>query len=77
MNLCRDAFSCYELWHSKRRICRLVVAMNQRAISLQLFRLRLTASIQHLHVECLINSGHFGYKFEVDYAPDVENADQF
>jgi hypothetical protein len=27
-------------------------------------RLRHTASTQHLHIECLINSGPFGYKFK-------------
>jgi hypothetical protein len=31
---------------------------------------------QHLHAECLINSGPFGHKFEVDDTPDVEKADQ-
>jgi hypothetical protein len=31
---------------------------------------------QHLHVECLINSGPFGYKLKVDDTPDVEKAEQ-
>jgi hypothetical protein len=42
-------------------------------------RLHLTASInvfKHLHVECLINSGPFGYEFKVDDTPDVGKADQ-
>jgi hypothetical protein len=32
--------------------------------------------LQHLCVECLINSGSFGYKFKVDDTPDVEKADK-
>jgi hypothetical protein len=39
-------------------------------------RLRLTATIQHLHVERLINSGPFGYKFKLDDTPDVEKVDR-
>jgi hypothetical protein len=31
---------------------------------------------QHIHIECVINSGSFGYKFEVDDTPDVKKADQ-
>jgi hypothetical protein len=31
---------------------------------------------QHLHLECMISSGPFGHKFEVDEHPDVEEADQ-
>jgi hypothetical protein len=30
----------------------------------------------HLHVECLINSGSFGYKFKVDDTSDVKKANQ-
>jgi hypothetical protein len=32
--------------------------------------LRLTATIQHLHVECLINRGPFLYKFKANGTPD-------
>jgi hypothetical protein len=31
---------------------------------------------QHLHVECLINSGQFGHKLKIDVTSDVEKADQ-
>jgi hypothetical protein len=31
---------------------------------------------QHLHVEYLINSGPFGYKFKENNTPDVEKAAQ-
>jgi hypothetical protein len=41
-----------------------------------LFPHGISKPFQHLHIECLINSGPFRYKFEVDYAPDVEKADQ-
>jgi hypothetical protein len=40
-------------------------------------RLHLTASISlQDHVECLINSGPFKYKFKVDDIPDIEKADK-
>jgi hypothetical protein len=48
-------------------------------ISLQFPRFHLMALIchfQHLNVECLIKSGPFGYKFKVDDAPELKNADQ-
>jgi hypothetical protein len=32
---------------------------------------------QQLHLECLINSGTFGQKIEVDDTADVVNADQY
>jgi hypothetical protein len=31
---------------------------------------------QNMHVECLINSGPFRYKFKVDDTPDAGKADQ-
>jgi hypothetical protein len=37
-------------------------------------RLRFMKSVQHLHAECLINSGPFGYKFKVHDTRDVEKS---
>jgi hypothetical protein len=66
----RDAFSCRKLRRSKRSAparCR-----GEESTSHLSPRLRLMASTLHLHVDCLINSGPFGYRFEVD----VEKAGQ-
>jgi hypothetical protein len=56
-----------------------VVVKNQIVISPQLSLLAphdINKPFQHLHVDCLINSGPFGYKFKVDDTSDVEKADQ-
>jgi hypothetical protein len=61
---------------SEERVCGLAWwRINERSLH-NSPRLGLTVSIQHLHVECVINSGHFGYRFKVDDTADVEKADQ-
>jgi hypothetical protein len=52
---------------------------NQWAISPELSSLaprRINKHFQHLHVECMNNSGSLGYKFKVDDTSNVEKADQ-
>jgi hypothetical protein len=58
---------------------RVVVVKKQGAISPQLSSLAphsINKPFQHLHVECLSNSGPLGYEFKVGVTPDVEKADQ-
>jgi hypothetical protein len=38
--------------------------------------LSLHKPFQHLHVDCLINSGPFRHKFKVYYNPDVNKSDK-
>jgi hypothetical protein len=55
-------------WH-------IVVVENQLLISPQLSSLAphgINKPFQRLHIECLINSVPFGYKFKVDDTPDVK-----
>jgi hypothetical protein len=65
---------------SKRGVCQCVVIVkNQWVISLQLSLLAshiISMLFQHLHVECVINSGPFGYRFKLDDTPNVKKADQ-
>jgi hypothetical protein len=51
---------------------------NQCTISPQLSSLvphGINKHFQHLHIECLINSGAFGNRFKMDDTPDIEKAD--
>jgi hypothetical protein len=64
----------------KRRTCWSVVVVEKHsAISPPLYSLAphsINKPLQTLHMECLINSGPFGHRFEVDDTTDVEEADQ-
>jgi hypothetical protein len=56
---------------------RVVVVKNQWANSPQLPSLAphgINMHFQHLHVECLINTGLFGHRFKVDDTADIEKS---